>query len=817
MGIIRLSELEPWIGVAKPGRPSAPNALDAAWSGATEAASAIDTAAAAFGGLEQAANDLADGAAPPAEWTRRFDEAVGKLPVAALPDEDVADFRNLARQRAGRLKTEAIRRQHADLAARFEDTLDLFVEKAADAPDDAAENAFRRQALRSIARMDGAGLLGPGVADQLRAGLPARIDRALALRAIERDPAHAATLLTQPGALAALDGPERARLVRKAGIRAERQTLDRAVAAARDRLGAVAGLWSRIDTLDNTDIDAAEADGQLRAAEAIALRERLQADRAARRQRIDSVMRVDAALAGDGALDPASSDDRRAVDAHFAEAERAWDENRVPAERRPVLIGAYVGMTGVLPPALKTRIGAAFRGGDADRQNEAAGIIEAVGRAAGSGALKDVAIDDLLQAALILGLHGNGVEPDAAAARAGAILDGDAEARDRFFERDIVAAGDWVEGSGCFEIEQIVRLRERLDGLRASTAGADSADNAAATGPVASNGNQPPVDRNAALTELQKILAGNFGIEDPSAIDPNGPRKQVAFIDDLPYLAPLIALIGAALGTGEAGRQAHQKAGQRSGQDEESEGQTAKPQISPFMTPAPPIETKVQNIPPTAPEMTEPLVTPIPDPIWDQIPEGIPGFGPEDKPYIEVFPDQSGEIPQIVILENRRGTPRTQDFNTDIARDVDAIGQDERIGVTHKGGARTEKGQNVGEHYERPPGGRRSGGTYIDVTHQSTRTGRYIHIQSIDTWADGETPTARETRNNLRALVNKRTGDLLILVPKPKEGETFDHEVLKKFLRPYIQEIDRPHTNKDTEVKGMTDDWHLYRPGRSPE
>ena len=40
-----------------------------------------------------------------------------------------------------------------------------------------------------------------------------------------------------------------------------------------------------------------------------------------------------------------------------------------------------------------------------------------------------------------------------------------AQARDHKFRRDLAAAGDWVEGSGCFDTGRIVALRERLSEL----------------------------------------------------------------------------------------------------------------------------------------------------------------------------------------------------------------------------------------------------------------------------------------------------------------------------------------------------------------
>ena len=777
MGIIRLSELEPWIGVQKPAEESGTSPLDAAWAKASAVAATVDTAAAAFGGLDKAANDLTGGDAPPAEWTRRFDEAVGKLPADALPDEDFADFQALARMRGNRLKVDAVRRQHADVVDRFQDAVDGYVQKAADAPSNAVETAFRRQAIRAIERIDGAGLLGPGVADKLRAELPARIDRALALRVIERDPAHAAALLTQPGALPALDDAERSRLARKAGLRAERQSGEKSLAEERNRQRAVTELWLRRELLDDADIDAAEADGRLLAGDARVLRARVQADRIAHQQRTDSVARVRAANSSGGALDPASPADRKAVDAHFAEAERTWDEDQVPADRRPALIAAHVGTTGILPPALGKRIGAAFRAGDVTRQNEAADIVEAIGQSPGRKVLVGLPVEDLLQSALILSLRENGLEPEAAAARATAILDGDAQARDHNFRRDLAAAGDWVEGSGCFDIEQIITLREQFDGLRATEV--HSAE---------------PADLIETFASGEDSLAGGdkdiAGTADQLRKKPSDVLKQKPPIGRMTRrgLIGLSILFERFLDDLDRRLKEHDWTG-KDNQPRDSE-EESRSQAVPLTVPAPPQETKLPNIPPAGlpatpggsagPRVQGPPAADSPD--RNAKPIVNPGFGADFADILEHY----------LLREDNRGSPSTVKGNKVVAQECRKVLEEQYPKyagkVEHTGGS-YEDGKDPTDDKETYQKEETIKSKELGVHRRADLTydyeGQKAHINTVTTLKDGVTPTAAEQR--ARDDIAKVANNIIETVGKLKKDD--DEEEYRKKARQTCQSL----------------------------
>jgi RHS repeat-associated protein len=67
------------------------------------------------------------------------------------------------------------------------------------------------------------------------------------------------------------------------------------------------------------------------------------------------------------------------------------------------------------------------------------------------------------------------------------------------------------------------------------------------------------------------------------------------------------------------------------------------------------------------------------------------------------------------------------------------------------------------EEYLPPLNGGRKGANYLDVT--ATRNGQTVRVNTVDTYADGVTPTTREAA--AAALISAKTlGDQLILVPK---------------------------------------------------
>lgn len=101
----------------------------------------------------------------------------------------------------------------------------------------------------------------------------------------------------------------------------------------------------------------------------------------------------------------------------------------------------------------------------------------------------------------------------------------------------------------------------------------------------------------------------------------------------------------------------------------------------------------------------------------------------------------------------RWGSQRTRHLNDSIATSY------ELQGFTIKGGAGRESEEGIPG-----PGGSTQGGTWVDIT--ATDGTRTIRIQTVDTLADGVTPTLSEAAaaERIRAAF---PGDELILVPKP--------------------------------------------------
>ena len=167
---------------------------------------------------------------------------------------------------------------------------------------------------------------------------------------------------------------------------------------------------------------------------------------------------------------------------------------------------------------------------------------------------------------------------------------------------------------------------------------------------------------------------------------------------------------------------------------------------------------------------------------------------PEDySDLVEIFPDQRGHLPLVDILDDRLGNEDTRHLNTDVMRDVRDLAKSIGIEVEHRGGGQPDPNvdRREPELYLPPSGSGRTGGSYLDVAFESTRTRRKLLINTVDTRADNVTLTGREERAAVRILANSESGDILILLPKPPRGQAYDRERFLEWLRPYLEEIDR--------------------------
>ena len=84
----------------------------------------------------------------------------------------------------------------------------------------------------------------------------------------------------------------------------------------------------------------------------------------------------------------------------------------------------------------------------------------------------------------------------------------------------------------------------------------------------------------------------------------------------------------------------------------------------------------------------------------------------------------------------------------------------ERRGYEITGGA-----GKLPEEYLPRPGGGRTDSSFPDIT--ATKNGRTVRVNTIDTRANGITPSTRKAQNAAR--IRKQTpGDRLLLITKPK-------------------------------------------------
>ena len=209
--------------------------------------------------------------------------------------------------------------------------------------------------------------------------------------------------------------------------------------------------------------------------------------------------------------------------------------------------------------------------------------------------------------------------------------------------------------------------------------------------------------------------------------------------------------------------------------------------IGPSLPPIPPFPAKEDNAiqVESLPQAPSPLPTHTAFPIPDD-----PGM------LIEIFPDQSEEFSIPFILDNSRGSEPIQILNTSIKDLVLGVASARGLNIKHIGGAR-ENGINVKETHLGNPDGGRFGAARPDITLQNPETGRRMFINTVDTRADGETPSSREQRAAVRIIINGESGDLLLLIPKPPKGMTIDFNALEEIVTPLLKEIAKPKPKVD--------------------
>lgn len=255
-----------------------------------------------------------------------------------------------------------------------------------------------------------------------------------------------------------------------------------------------------------------------------------------------------------------------------------------------------------------------------------------------------------------------------------------------------------------------------------------------------------------------------------------------------PYIA------GGAI-TGVAGSAASRQQQRRRGPPSNSSASPMSP--APALPPLPPSEPSPDRTPPRE----EFPGIPLP-------PTDVPGFTPQDVPNLqEVYPEQQVTARDLT-LSNRRGSPATQAANKTVRDAAIAVADEQKLPISQIGGA-GEK-----ETFLRPPSrtGTTKGGSYLDVSFQCGPTRKKLHVNTVDTRADGRTPSTREGEAAARIIRNKESGDILVLLPKPPTGRTYDAKAIGEFLRPYLIEICEPGSSDgpNTRQPILPKEWPLF-------
>ncbi len=400
-----------------------------------------------------------DGEANPAALRRRAGARLAA--TEAWLDEDgeavdriAADHRDLAPDLDPLHADLALRRDRAADATRHEEaraaigaTLGRLAAGAAESGEPArrqSHGALARLALQEHAE---AGLIDPGEAEAFAGDYDARLAAADAEKLTRTDPALVRRLLADQSMFPGLLPEQRERLSRAAEARlaaapddkaasTERATAigagSRLTAAARNR----ADLRRRLTAGEAglADIDAAEAAGEIDARGAGALRQGFTAAREMAKQEAEGIRRVEARLIASGRLDPASAEDRTALDAHYLNTRKGWDEAGLAPEEVRAELADYILDAGCFPDAVRQRIGRIFRVGTPQERWEAADLIRTIEERS-RGLLDQLDADDVREALGIAALEKAGWPAADAVTRYGLLVSGEAKdpaaARDR--------------------------------------------------------------------------------------------------------------------------------------------------------------------------------------------------------------------------------------------------------------------------------------------------------------------------------------------------------------------------------------------------
>ncbi len=126
------------------------------------------------------------------------------------------------------------------------------------------------------------------------------------------------------------------------------------------------------------------------------------------------------------------------------------------------------------------------------------------------------------------------------------------------------------------------------------------------------------------------------------------------------------------------------------------------------------------------------------------------------------YKDPTGNDPVSTAIKygGRLGSPETRAHVIQVAQEW--IGKGWEL-IAGGGGGR-------GEEYLSAVKGTTRGSAYPDITLRNPQTGEMLRINTVDTYADGITATAREAANGVK-IQGLKPDEALLLVPKPKAGQ----------------------------------------------
>jgi len=164
------------------------------------------------------------------------------------------------------------------------------------------------------------------------------------------------------------------------------------------------------------------------------------------------------------------------------------------------------------------------------------------------------------------------------------------------------------------------------------------------------------------------------------------------------------------------------------------------------------------------------------------------------RPIISSCPELQEKIVSI-ILENRRGNDFTKaqldeirDYAKRLAASLGNVAKD----IKHRFGGRDEDGNPLKELFLKNKLTKgRFGGSYGDLTFENTITKRRLHIETVDIDPRTGEMTKRETERDARLRQNVREGDIIINIPKSKDGSTPDLDSYSDAIKNAFEEISR--------------------------